>query len=112
MKYSPLVGAVLFVAPRRAAPNMRPPAQNKILTANSTTASAGCKLLASDKGWPTDEEWRKALPGAFKKLQGTLEPNWSVQPTTPAEVLAAVNFARERNVHLLTIASGHDFHGR
>jgi FAD/FMN-containing dehydrogenase len=112
MKYSPLIGAVLFAAPGYSELALRPPAPDKALTANATTAPAGCKLLASDKGWPSDEEWLRALPGAFKKLKGTLGPDWSVQPSTPAEVQAAVNFAREKNVRLTIVSSGHDFHGR
>jgi hypothetical protein len=89
-----------------------PPMPDRALKPNSSEAPAGCKLLPSDKGWPVDEVWRKTFPGIYKKLRGTFGPDWTYQAKNVQQVQNAVNFARERNVRLTVISTGHDFHGR
>ena len=89
-----------------------PPTPDKALRANSSTTPAGCKKLASDNGWPADSLWKSTFPGVFRKLRGTQGPDWMVQARTVADVQKAVNFAREQNVRLTIISTGHDFHGR
>lgn len=91
---------------------IKPPSPDKALTPNSSAAPPGCKLLASDKGFPADDVWLKEFPNAFKKMKGTEGPDWWIQPQKIEDVQKAVNFAREHNVRLSVITSGHDFHGR
>ena len=68
--------------------------------------------MASDKGFPAEEAWTKAFPKVFKKMKGTEGPDYWIQPQSVQEIQTAVNFARENNVRLGVITSGHDFHGR
>jgi hypothetical protein len=89
-----------------------PPFPDKALEHNSSVAPAGCKILSADKGWPAEHEWMSSFPGIFKKLRGTVGPDWMMQARTVADVQKAVNFAREKNVRLTVITTGHDFHGR
>jgi hypothetical protein len=89
-----------------------PPNPDKVLNPNSTDTPAGCKKLASDRGWPTDQVWRSALPGAFKKLRGTEASDWFFQAKTVADVQKAFAFVREHNIRLTIISTGHDFIGR
>jgi hypothetical protein len=89
-----------------------PPNPDKVLTPNSTDTPAGCKRLASDRGWPTDQVWRSSLSGVFKKLRGTEASDWFFQAKTVADVQKAFAFVREHNVRLTVISSGHDFIGR
>jgi hypothetical protein len=89
-----------------------PPFPDKILKANSSEAPANCKLLPSDRGWPSDQIWKTAFPGIFKKLKGTVGPDWMFQAQNIADVQKAVNFARDHNVRLTIISTGHDFHAR
>jgi hypothetical protein len=107
-----VLGAALLAAPSLQHVAIKPPSGDKALTPNSSTAPPGCKLLASDKGWPTDAEWRKAFPKGFKKMKATEGPDWWIQAQSVKDVQDAVNFARERNVRLSILTSGHDFHGR
>lgn len=89
-----------------------PPSPDKVLTPNSVDTPAGCKKLASDRGWPADQVWRSALPGVFKKLRGTEASDWFFQAKNAADVAKAFAFAREHNVRLTVISTGHDFIGR
>jgi hypothetical protein len=107
-----LFGLALLASFSMAHIAMMPPMPDRALTPNSTDAPAGCKLLSSDKGWPADSTWRGAFPGVYKKLKGTYGPDWMVQVKTVADVQKAVNFAREHNVRLTVISTGHDFIGR
>jgi hypothetical protein len=107
-----LLGAALLVAPSLGHTAIKPPSPDKALTPNSSEAPSGCKLLLSDKGWPADDVWKTAFPGVFKKLKGTEGPDFMVQAKTVEDVQKAVNFAREHNVRLSIITTGHDFHGR
>ena len=107
-----LLGVALLASSSLAHTAIRPPSPDKALTPGSSEAPPGCKLLASDKGWPTDDVWKKAFPGVFKKLKGTEGPDWMVQAKSVEDVQKAVNFARDNNVRLTIISTGHDFHGR
>jgi hypothetical protein len=89
-----------------------PPFPDKALRTNSTEAPAGCRFLLSDKGWPADHIWKAEFPGIFKKLRGSVGPDWMYQAQSVADVQKAVNFAREKNVRLTIISTGHDFGGR
>jgi len=104
--------AFLFAGSSTAHTAILPPFPDKALFANSSEAPAGCKFLPSDKGWPADHVWKKAFPGIFKKLKGTVGPDWMVQAKTVEDVQHVVNFAREHNVRLTIITTGHDFHGK
>ena len=89
-----------------------PPTPDKVLKANSTDTPPGCKKLASDKGWPEDHIWRSSLPGVFKKLKGTEAPDWMFQAKSVEDVQKAIAFAKQHNVRLTVITTGHDFLGR
>jgi hypothetical protein len=107
-----VLGAAILASPALGHVAIKAPTSDKILTPNSFTAPAGCKLLAGDKGFPADDVWFKGFPKIFKKMRGTEGPDFMVQAQTPEDVVKAVNFAREHNVRLSVITSGHDFHGR
>ncbi|KAF2670932.1 hypothetical protein BT63DRAFT_204108 [Microthyrium microscopicum] len=109
---SAILAAALLAAPSVAHVAIKPPNPDKWLTPNSSTAPEGCKLLASDKGFPSEDEVLKAFPKAFRKMKGTEGPDFWIQPQSVEEVQKAVNFAREKNIRLNVITSGHDFHGR
>jgi hypothetical protein len=106
------LAAALFAAYSTQHTAILPPFPDKALRPNSTIAPSGCKYLLSDKGWPADHVWKAAFPGVFKKLKGTVGPDWMVQAKSVADVQKAVNFAKEHNVRLSIISTGHDFHGR
>lgn len=99
--------AALFSGSTVAHTAILPPFPDKALTANSSIAPAGCKYLASDKGWPADHVWKTNFPGVFKKLKGSVGPDWMVQAKNVADVQKVVNFAREHNVRLTIITTGH-----
>ena len=109
---SALVGVALLVGESLQHTAILPPFPDKALLPNTTTAPEGCKFLPSDRGFPGDALWRSTFPGIFKKLKGTYGPDWMAQAKTVADVQKAVNFAREHNVRLSIISTGHDFHGR
>jgi hypothetical protein len=109
---SALLGVALLAWPSSQHTAILPPFPDRALKANSSEAPSGCKLLPSDKGWPADWKWRSTFPGVFKKLKGTVGPDWMVQTKTVEDVQKVVNFARENNVRLTIISTGHDFHGR
>jgi hypothetical protein len=104
------VGLLVGVSVQHTA--ILPPNPDKVLTPNSTDTPPGCKKLPSDRGWPADQVWRSALPGVFKKLRGTEAPDWLFQAKSVADVQRAFSFAREHNVRLTVISTGHDFLGR
>jgi hypothetical protein len=102
--------ALLFQSSSQEA--MMPPSPDKILTPHSSTAASGCKLLASDKGFPSNATWIKELPGVIPKEPGTLGADYTVVARSVKDVQRAVNFARIHNVRLSVLNSGHDFMGR
>lgn len=107
-----LLGVALLAGTSVAHTAIKPPSPDRALTPNSSNAPPGCKLLASDKGFPSDDVWKKEFPGVYKKLKGTEAPDFMVQAKSVADVQKAVNFAREHNVRLTIISTGHDFGGR
>jgi len=113
MKTSAVIGGVLAAVPalgHLAYPI--PPQPERVLTPDSFTAPAGCKLLPSDKGWPKNETWKAEIPGAFPKTWGEEDTDWWIQVRTPKDAQNAVNFARKYNVRATIITTGHDFHQR
>jgi hypothetical protein len=110
--FAALVSAVVLAAPAFGHVAVKPPSPDKALKPNSSMAPPDCKLLASDKGFPADDVWKKAFPEAFKKMKGTEGPDWWLQAKSVEDVQKAVNFAREKNIRLSVITTGHDFHGR
>jgi FAD binding domain len=107
-----LFGAVMLASSSMAHFAIMPPMPDRALHPNTTEAPAGCKLLPSDKGWPSDEVWRATFPDGYHKLKGSYGPDWMLQPKTVEEVQKAVNFAREHNIRFNVISTGHDFLGR
>jgi FAD/FMN-containing dehydrogenase len=73
-----------------------------------------CKTISGDASWPAKSEWRKAMPEIeTTKVKGNWKrPDYRLDATTVAEVIAAVNFTREHRIRLSILASGHDFVGR
>lgn len=107
-----LLGSVLLAGTSLAHVAVLPPMPDRALTPNSTDAPAGCKLLPSDKGWPADSKWHSAFPDIYKKTKGTYGPDWMLQAKTVEDVQKGVNFARDNNMRLTIISTGHDFLGR
>jgi hypothetical protein len=107
-----LAAVALLAGPSLQHTAILPPFPDKILRANSSEAPAGCRFLPSDKGWPANHVWKAEFPGIFNKLRGTVGPDWMYQAQSVADVQKAVNFAREKNVRLTVISTGHDFGGR
>lgn len=107
-----LLGVALLAGLSVAHSAIKPPAPDKALTPNSSNAPEGCKALASDNQWPAEDVWKTAFPGVYKKLKGTEAPDYMVQAKSVKDVQNAVNFAREHNVRLTIISTGHDFGGR
>jgi len=70
-----------------------------------------CKVIASDPKWPTEAQWKDALPAA-KKLSKAGHTNYKIRVTKYSQVQDAVKFAAKYNIRLSTICSGHDFSGR
>jgi FAD/FMN-containing dehydrogenase len=76
----------------------------------------GCKKLATDADWPSDAEWKQALPEVVARsstlAKGVARPDYRVRAESYADVQAAVKFAARNNIRLTVINSGHDFVGR
>jgi hypothetical protein len=76
---------------------------------------APCKILPGDPQWPTDAEWKSALPRAIKRGRQNKEstrPDWHLSARSVADVQRAVNFANKHDIRLSIIATGHDFLSR
>lgn len=71
----------------------------------------GCRKLKTDTDWPTQEQWEAALPGVVP-TNGTDEhgslPDYRLQARSVEDVQAAVRFAKEHNVRLSVLTTGHD----
>jgi FAD/FMN-containing dehydrogenase len=93
---------------------LTPAAVSASWLAQSNTTAETCKTISGDASWPAKSEWRKAMPEIeTQKPKGTWkQPNYRLDATTVAEVIAAINFTREHNIRLSILASGHDFVGR
>jgi hypothetical protein len=107
-----LLGLAFLAVPSIQHIAIMPALPDRALTPDSTEAPAGCKLLLCDKGWPADSVWKATFPGIFKKLKGSLGPDFMIQAKNVEDVQKAVNFARDHNIRLTVITAGHDFHGR
>jgi hypothetical protein len=81
----------------------------------NTTAPVGCRKLHTDSDWPAAEVWQAALPGVVagnsSDANGAL-PDYRFRVKDATDVQAAVNFARENNIRLTVITTGHDQQGR
>jgi hypothetical protein len=88
-------------------------------TKATTSAPAGCRLIHTDAGYPSDATFLAALPGVFKRPavaakgdEGLVHPDFRLRAMSYADVEKAVDFARTHNIRLTVINSGHDFLGR
>jgi FAD/FMN-containing dehydrogenase len=71
--------------------------------------------LRTDKEWPPSSAWKAALPNILTRgvaKDGLQHPDYRIEPTTPAEVQAAVRFAAKNRIRVSVLNSGHDFLGR
>jgi hypothetical protein len=82
---------------------------------SNRTSPAGCRILPGDQKWPTDAEWKAALPGVIKRgeqKQDATRPDYHLSARSPADVQRAVNFASKHDIRLSVITTGHDFLSR
>lgn len=81
-----------------------------------TTTPAGCKKLNTDTDWPSPEAWHSALPGVIPSPNKTDRwgplPDYRLQAKSIEDVQAAVRFAKEHNIRLTILTTGHDQLGR
>lgn len=86
-----------------------------LVLSQNITATAGCRKLNTDIDWPTLDVWQAALPGVVagngSDANGPL-PDYRYRVSNAADVQAAVNFAREHNIRITVITTGHDQEGR
>jgi hypothetical protein len=90
-----------------------PAALSSLLPANGSAAS--CKLLPGDPKWPTDAQWKAALPNAVKRgpqKKENTRPDWHLSALNAADVQKAVDFANKNDLRLSIITTGHDFLSR
>ena len=78
--------------------------------ASQIAANAACKLLPVDAGWPSEADWKAALPGAVARgpQKAVTRPDYRMRAKTVDDVVNAVKFAAKNNIRLSAIASGHD----
>lgn len=77
--------------------------------------SNSCKIIPTDKEWPTKDVWEKALPGIEPRGEQDPKkkhPDYQLIATSIEQVQAAVKFAVDHNIRLTILNSGHDFLGR
>jgi hypothetical protein len=90
-----------------------PPSAPLAPVTGKTTAPAGCRKLGSDADWPTEAEWKKALPEVEPRSKtlaaGVYRPDYKLRAESYKDVQAAVKFATTNNIRLTLITSGHDF---
>lgn len=81
------------------------------LGTQATTTPAGCRKLNTDTDWPTQAQWEAALPGVVA-TNGSDEhgplPDYRLQARSVEDVQNAVRFAKEHNVRLSVLTTGHD----
>jgi FAD/FMN-containing dehydrogenase len=86
------------------------------LTTIAANATAGCRKLSSDSDWPTKAQWEAALPGVIPKkaslLGGSTEPDYRYRVKDAEGVQRAIKFAKENNIRVSVVASGHELLGR
>lgn len=78
---------------------------------NTTTTPSGCRKLNTDIDWPDVEIWKAALPGVVAtngsdKWGPTVD--YRLQAKSVADVQNAVRFAKEHNIRLTVLTTGHD----
>lgn len=77
----------------------------------ATETPAGCRKLKTDIDWPTQGQWEAALPGVVA-TNGSDEhgplPDYRLQARSVEDVQKAVRFAKEHNVRLSVLTTGHD----
>jgi hypothetical protein len=85
--------------------------QPKIPTSNPRAQfPLDCKVIASDAGWPAPDVWKQALPKVATRgniKAGTTAPEYKVIATNANEVVQAVKFAKDQNIRLSVLNSGH-----
>ncbi|KAH6638496.1 hypothetical protein C7974DRAFT_307458 [Boeremia exigua] len=78
---------------------------------NTTTTPPGCRKLPTDADWPDVSVWREALPGVIA-TNGSDEhgpiPDYRLQAKSVEDVQKAVRFAKNHNIRLSVITTGHD----
>ncbi|KAJ4300816.1 hypothetical protein N0V90_002904 [Kalmusia sp. IMI 367209] len=76
-----------------------------------TTTPAGCRKLKTDVDWPSHAQWEAALPGVIatngSDIHGPL-PNYRLQAKSVEDVRKAVRFAKDHNIRLSVLTTGHD----
>lgn len=81
------------------------------LGTQASTTPAGCRKLRTDTDWPTHAQWEAALPGVVA-TNGSDEhgplPDYRLQARSVEDVQKAVRFAKENNLRLSLITTGHD----
>jgi hypothetical protein len=78
----------------------------------STVAPAGCFKLSTDADFPTPEIWKAALPGVIPKSGNRAQADYRFRVKSASHVQKAVKFAKQHNVRVSVITSGHEFSGR
>jgi hypothetical protein len=78
------------------------------LARDHVTSPSGCLKLPTDSDWPSPEVWKAQLPGVIPSNgKPGPQPNYRLRPKNTAEVQKAVKFAKDNNIRLSIIASGH-----
>jgi FAD/FMN-containing dehydrogenase len=81
---------------------------SNVLAGAFTTAPTGCLKLPTDSDWPAPEVWTAQLPGIIpRKERDGDQPNYRIRPKNAAEVQKAVKFAKDHNIRLSVLVSGH-----
>jgi hypothetical protein len=94
------------------------PGKPKIPTSNPRAQfPLDCKITASDKEWPAPDVWKQAIPKVATRgnmKAGLKAPDYKLVATNANEVVQAVKFAKDHNVRLSILNSGHgrDIHLR
>jgi FAD binding domain len=79
-----------------------------------TTTPPGCRALKSDESFPPLDVWAKFLPGVkpIRPLDSQKHPDYRFVAKSAADVEKAVTFARDKNIRLTIINTGHDYLAR
>ena len=71
-------------------------------------APKGCLKLSKDADWPSSEVWKTQLPGVIPRDAKSKEgPDYRFRPKSVVEVQKAVKFAKDNDIRLSIVASGH-----
>ncbi|KAF2670170.1 FAD-binding domain-containing protein [Microthyrium microscopicum] len=75
----------------------------------SSKAPKGCLRLSTDEDFPSAEAWKSALPTVIKNNNTVnVGPDYRIQVKSASDVEKAIKFAKDSNVRLSIITSGHD----